>query len=463
MTYYFRSALFVLFLGTSIQPLFAQSLAQKVGQMIMVGYINSDAAMDTLITDITERNLGGIIHFGYNISSRQQIADRNADLQSMANTKLFLATDQEGGRVARLNANNGFETTSSAAFTGMVLNSVESTRSQAEKMAGWFEEIGMNVNLGPVVDVNVNSSSPAIGALQRSYSSNPIKVAAHARAFIDAFSEKNVATTLKHFPGHGSAMADSHFGFTDVTNTWTEMELTPYSILIQEEQPDMIMTGHLFNENLDPDYPASISHNTLNSLLFDSLGYTGIVISDEMFMRALRDNFTFDEAIVLAINAGTDILLFNNNQCTVNAPCGDQNSGSLVRYVINLVEQKVTDGEIQQEQIDISYQKVLDLKETKLSTDIRNEEMPISSTLHQNYPNPFNPTTTIQFDMPAYGYAKIIVYDMMGRIVQQLAEGNYNAGTHRITLDASNMASGVYIYTLRTDAGIQTRSMTLIK
>lgn len=131
--------------------------------------------------------------------------------------------------------------------------------------------------------------------------------------------------------------------------------------------------------------------------------------------------------------------------------------------MINLVEQKVTDGEIQQEQIDISYQKVLDLKETKLSTDIRNEEMPISSTLHQNYPNPFNPTTTIQFDMPAYGYAKIIVYDMMGRIVQQLAEGNYNAGTHRITLDASNMASGVYIYTLRTDAGIQTRSMTLIK
>ena len=65
--------------------------------------------------------------------------------------------------------------------------------------------------------------------------------------------------------------------------------------------------------------------------------------------------------------------------------------------------------------------------------------------------------------MPAYGYAKIIVYDMMGRIVQQLAEGNYNAGTHRVTLDASNMASGVYIYSLRTDAGIQTRSMTLIK
>ena len=463
MKNFLRLALLVLLLGTSIQPLFAQSLAEKVGQMVMVGYINGDAAMDTLITDITERNLGGVIHFGYNISSRQQITDRNADLQSMASTKLFLATDQEGGRVARLNANNGFEDTMTAAFTGIVLNSVERTRTQAEKMAGWFDEIGMNVNLGPVVDVNVNSSSPAIGALQRSYSSDPIKVADHARAFIDAFSEKKVATALKHFPGHGSAMADSHFGFTDVTNTWTEMELAPYSILIQEKQPDMIMTGHLFNENLDPDYPASISQNTLHSLLFDSLGYTGIVISDEMFMRALRDNFTFDEAIVLAINAGTDILLFNNNQCTVNAPCGDQTSGSLVRYVINLVEQKVAEGEIQQERIDASYQKVLDLKETKFTTDIRNQELPISTTLHQNYPNPFNPTTTIQFDMPVSGYAKIVVYDMMGRIIQQLAEGNFNAGTHRVNLDASNMASGVYIYTLRTEAGIQTRNMTLIK
>src|SRR5690606_19151667 len=189
--------------------------------------------------------------------------------------------------------------------------------------------------------------------------------------------------------GHGSAMADSHFGFTDITDTWTEKELAPYTILIQEQQPDMIMTGHLFNENLDPDYPASISYNTLHSLLFDSLGYTGLVISDEMFMRALRDNFTFDEAIVLAINAGTDILLFNNNQCTVNAPCGDETSGSLVRYVINLVEQKVADGEIQQERIDASYQKVLDLKETKFTTHIRSNDMPVSTVLHQNYPNPF--------------------------------------------------------------------------
>src|SRR5690606_18429192 len=177
--------------------------------------------------------------------------------------------------------------------------------------------------------------------------------------------------------------------------------------------------------------------------LFDSLGYTGIVISDEMFMRALRDNFTFDEAIVRAINAGTDILLFNNNQCTVNAPCGDQTSGSLVRYVINLVERKVGEGEITQERIDLSYQKIMDLKETKFTTDIHNQELPISTTLHQNYPNPFNPTTTVQFDMPTSGNAKIVVYDMMGRVIRQLANSNFSAGTHRVTLDATNMASGV--------------------
>src|SRR5690606_17953746 len=131
MKHHLRSILFILLIGTSIQPLCAQTLAEKVGQMIMVGYVNGDAAMDTLITDITERNLGGVIHFANNITGRQQIANRNADFQSMAGTKLFLATDQEGGRVARLNANNGFEDTATAAFTGIVMNSVDRTRSQA--------------------------------------------------------------------------------------------------------------------------------------------------------------------------------------------------------------------------------------------------------------------------------------------------------------------------------------------
>jgi beta-N-acetylhexosaminidase len=441
----------------------AQSIADKVGQMLLVGYANTGTSMDVLYEDIHDRNLGGILHFGYNITSRNQIRDRNKEFQDLATTPLFLATDQEGGRVARLSATNGFSNTNSAYTTGILWGRVDSTRSQAARMAGWFVDIGMNVNFAPVVDVNVNPSNPVIAGLQRSYSANPELVYHHASAFISEFQNRNVATSLKHFPGHGSSRADSHDGFTDITDTWKSYELVPYLRLIENNPPDMVMTGHLYHASFDTEYPATLSYSTLTGLLRDSLNYDGIIISDEMFMGALSLNYTFDESVIKAIEAGVDILLFNYNLCRTNVRCGQQTSGSLVQYVIDLVERKISEGVISEARIDESYHRIMSLKEAMYPTDIETTEIPVATTLHQNYPNPFNPQTTIRFDMTAVGTAQIAVYNSLGQQVAILADQTFNAGSHAVNFDASGLASGVYLYTLRTETGIQTRRMTLVK
>jgi beta-N-acetylhexosaminidase len=455
------SAVILLFIATS--PIHSQTLADKVGQMLLVGYANSGSSFDTLYEDIYARNLGGVLHFGYNITSRNQIRERNAEFQELAHIPLFLATDQEGGRVARLSAANGFSNTNSAWVTGILWMKVDSTRSQARRMAGWFEDIGMNVNFAPVVDVNVNPSNPVIAGLQRTYSANPNVVYDHALAFIEEFRAKKVVTALKHFPGHGSSRADSHIGFTDISETWKDLELIPYQRLIENESPDMVMTGHLYNARFDTEYPATLSYATLTGLLRDSLRYQGIIISDEMFMGALSLNYTFDESVIKAIEAGVDILLFNYNLCRTVAPCGEQQNGSLVQYIIDLVKQKIEEGILSEDRIDASYQRIMALKEARYATNVESVELPVSTNLYQNYPNPFNPQTTIRFDMPVAGNAQINVYNLVGQLIGTITNQAYSAGSHVVNFDASSLASGIYIYTLRTEAGLLTRRMTLVK
>ena len=196
---------------------------------------------------------------------------------------------------------------------GAYFDSEDSTRMQAEKMAQWLYATGINNNLAPVVDLDINPLSPAIGYYERSFSMDPVVVIDHAQWFISEFSNYNIITTLKHFPGHGSAEEDSHLGFTDITDTWTDKELLPYRHLIVNDYDDIIMVGHLYNAHIDSVYPASLSFKTIQGLLRDSLGFNGVVVSDEMLMGAITNNYSFDEAIELAINAGTDMLLYRYN------------------------------------------------------------------------------------------------------------------------------------------------------
>jgi beta-N-acetylhexosaminidase len=298
--------------------------------------------------------------------------------------------------------------------------------------------------------------SPAIGRLNRSFSNDPMTVFSHASWFKDEFAQKNVISSLKHYPGHGSAIDDSHLGFTDITNTWSDSELIPYEQLIADGYSDFIMTGHLYNANIDSLYPASLSYKTITTLLKDSLGFNGLVISDEMFMGAIVSNYTFEEAIELAINAGTDILLYRTNE---------RNNLSLVRQFIDIVEQKVNMGVITQNRIDESYQKIINIKQqfTSIEFSSASSRLPSKITI-RNYPNPFNSGTTIEFETQRNGTFDIKIFNVLGQVVPTSTNtNNSTTGKYSLYFDASHLASGIYFVQAKINQSLVMKKITCLK
>jgi beta-N-acetylhexosaminidase len=343
-------------------PTSGPSLREKIGQMLLVGFrgltIEESAS---IVADIRDRNLGGVLLFDYdtptakpvrNVASPEQLTALVSGLQAVAATPLIVAIDEEGGRVARLDQRHGFPPTVSAQAMGK-RNDLAFTRAEAGRMATTLRAVGVNLNLAPVVDLNVNPTNPIIGSLGRSFSADPTVVTAQAGAFIDAQHQVGVACTLKHFPGHGSSTGDTHLGVVDVTTTWSEVELEPFRRLVAGGTVDAVLTAHVFNSTLDPDYPATLSRATVTGILRERLGYDGLVLSDDMQMGAIRDEFGYEDAVRLAINAGVDVLTIANQQVFEDG---------IVGTTIDLVERLVGEGRISQDRIDASYRRVQALK-----------------------------------------------------------------------------------------------------
>jgi len=341
------------------------AVTTKIGQMIMVGFRGFSVTADSpIIRDIQYNRIGGVILFDYdvpthcprrNIASPGQVMHLTESLQAAAAIPLFIAIDQEGGRVCRLKESQGFPPAPSQAELGRQ-NDPNVTRRTASLTADTLATAGITVNFAPVVDLNVNPLNPVIGMLDRSFSADPAVVVRHATIMIDAFHSCNLAAAVKHFPGHGSSATDSHEGFVDVTRTWTRRELEPFARLIDSNRCDMIMTAHIVNRNLDKMYPATLSHTTLTTLLRKELGFSGVIISDDMQMKAIRSHYELADAAKRAINAGVDILLFANNTIFDEA---------IASRVVSLITAMVDAGEIAEESIDASYQRIMNLK-TKL-------------------------------------------------------------------------------------------------
>ena len=202
-----------------------------------------------------------------NISSRDQLGKLIDSLQAQATIPLFIAIDAEGGYVNRLKGEYGF-TLNVPSHQEMGQSLPNDTKEIATELAAELRSLGINWNLAPVVDVNLNTESPAIGAFERSFSADPSLVAAHAEAFVEAHTEARIVPTLKHFPGHGSAIGDTHLGVTDVTSTSDPpAELLPYEYLIDGGYPGTIMIAHIVNRKLDPtSTPATLSHDIVTEL-----------------------------------------------------------------------------------------------------------------------------------------------------------------------------------------------------
>ncbi|MGH2382692.1 MAG: glycoside hydrolase family 3 protein [Candidatus Limnocylindria bacterium] len=341
----------------------------KIGQMLLVGFRGTSVdAGSQVVRDISEHSLGGVVLFDVdmptrtpsrNVESPDQLRRLVADLQAAAATTtagipLLVAIDQEGGQVARLDPDHGFPATESAAQLGARGDSAY-TESNATALATTLAAAGINLNLAPVVDLDVNPANPIIGELDRSYSADADVVVEHALAFIRGHHAAGVRTALKHFPGHGSAAGDTHAGMVDVTNAWSDVELVPFARIIDAGTADAIVTAHVFDATIDADRPATLSTATINGMLRQSLGYDGVVISDDMQMGAIRDAFGYEEAVALAIEAGVDILTIANQQVFEEG---------IVARTIEIIGDHVASGRIEEARIDESHRRIRALKET---------------------------------------------------------------------------------------------------
>ncbi len=304
-----------------IRPRLAPDLAldAKIGQMLLLGFRGTAAAGDSVIArNVRDQYLGGVVLFGGNIRSAAQLHTLTGQLQALAPLPLLISTDQEGGKMARLDKRRGYAPTLSHAQLGADSN-LDETRAVAAEIAQSLLDGGVTLNLAPVVDVATNPDNPVIAGLGRSFSADPAVVAAQAGAYIDGHHAKGIKCTIKHFPGHGSSQGDTHLGFVDVTDTWREDELIPYRDLLGQGKVDAVMTAHIFNAKLDPELPATLSPAIVTGLLRQQLGYDGVIISDDMQMRAITDLFEMEKAFELAILAGIDIVAVTNEITSAGA------------------------------------------------------------------------------------------------------------------------------------------------
>ena len=340
------------------------TLDQIIGEMIILGFRGTEVDNTSkIVKDINEYNIGGVILFDYDVPSKsfprnienpKQTKKLIEDLKELTRNDLFIAVDAEGGYVNRLKAEYGFVQIKSAQEMGE--SDPEDTFLEASNLGMELDSLGFNLNFAPVVDVNINKNNPVIGQLERSFSDDPVKVYEHADFFIDAMHRYNIITAIKHFPGHGSSTEDSHLGLVDATNTYNEeVELFPYKKLIESNKTDIIMMAHIMNTNIDPDNPATLSSIFLQDILRSRLNYEGVIVSDDMQMRAITIHFGFKEAIVKAINAGCDLLIFSNN--------GSQYDEDIAQKIVEAIKKALREGKITEEEISSSYNRIKELKE----------------------------------------------------------------------------------------------------
>lgn len=339
------------------------SIQDRIDQMFIVGFrgFDIDSAPD-LKRALTETNLGGVILFDYdtptkkyirNIKDYEQVRKLNADIISLSKTKPFISIDEEGGRVSRLKTIPGYYTTPSAfvlgSFTDLAVKNI------AYNLGTTLKYLGFNMNFAPSLDVRVNPKSPAIGAVGRAFSHLQSVVSIKGINFANGLSDAGIMPVGKHFPGHGSALSDSHKGFTDITNTYKQYELVPFERACKAGL-SAIMVGHVFNRKVDDVYPATLSKKHLDVL--KNIGCDDVlVISDDMDMKAITDNFGRKNALVLAINAGVDIIVLSNN-------ISEYNPDSYFE-ARKMIYDAVQNGEISIDRINQTYEKIVSLK-TKL-------------------------------------------------------------------------------------------------
>ena len=295
-----------------------ETLSRTIGQMLLIGFVGTapdDREAARAAGMIAAGRLGGVILFADNVVGPAQLRRLTGALRAAGGRiPPFIAVDQEGGSIQRLTRRKGFQPLPSArTMARKPLCEAETLyRRTAEELAAF----GINLNFGPVVDLDINPRNPAIGRKSRSYGPDPAPVVAYAETFVTAHGTAGVLTAAKHFPGHGSAVRDPHSAIVDIEDVWQPQELAPFATLAADGVP-MIMVGHLIHPRFsDGDRPTSLSRRAITDELRGRLGFEGVVVTDDLGMDAIADRFRPEQAAEMAIRAGADLLIFAHGEST---------------------------------------------------------------------------------------------------------------------------------------------------
>lgn len=340
------------------QILTNMTVEEKIGQLFLV-YFKGPSLSSSLKEMINKYHVGGIILYSVseNIKDPIQVGNLINDAQNEALkhgscTPLFIAIDQEGGRVVRL-------TEGVTVFPGNMAigasGSLKAARFMAMITAKELKALGINMNFAPVVDVNNNPDNPIIGT--RSFGASAEQVASFGSIEIETYGIYGIISTAKHFPGHGDTTIDSHIGIPVIHHGLDRLqaiELLPFKKAIDTGVP-AIMTAHVVIPALEKKrgLPATLSHNILTGLLRQKMGFNGLIITDSLGMGGIVKTFNLSDAAIMALKAGADILLFGADK-----HLGPQDQISVFKNILSCVHL----GRIPLERIDESVRRILKTK-----------------------------------------------------------------------------------------------------
>lgn len=324
------------------------SLDEKLGQMVIVEFYGGSLNAD-LMQMITGSHISGVLieNKNGNAQNRSQLISLNQAMQKQAHIPLFITTDFEGGLVNELKLITGDRPSEQTiGATGDPQQAYNAGHSAAADLSA----LGLNVNFMPIVDVLTNPNNP--GLPMRTFGSDPKLVTNMGRAYLKGLTDGGVIGCLKHFPGLGSASIDPHNSLPTMDRslaTLKAVDFVPYQTLINEGIVPMVMVTHILNPQLDPSLPTSLSPNVVTGLLRQQLNFKGVIISDTLWMGGISNTYSLAQAAVLAVKAGTDLLL------------GPRGLGDTVA-MINGLHQAVNNGQISQAQIDASVMHIIEMK-----------------------------------------------------------------------------------------------------
>lgn len=328
------------------------TLDQKLGQLLIVEYLGNSYTRTELQYMVAKQYVGGFLYqqsnhnFDPPYNSISNVAGFSQQSMSDAQIPLLIGTDQEGGLVNRLSVFHGsLPSAAQMAATG----NPQFAYDQGAMAAKWMQQLGINADMAPVVDVHT-VDPPVLET--RMFGSTPSTVETYAGAYLNGLQQNNVIGCLKHFPGLGAITSDPHSGLPTVNRSLADLEnidLAPYKLMIQKYHPAMIMSTDVLMPAIDPALPAELSQKTINDLLRKQLGYDGVVITDGLYMQGISDNWSLSQAAVLSIIAGDDL---------VEGPY----SASQVADVVAAFKQAMQEGKLTMDRINQSVQRILLMK-----------------------------------------------------------------------------------------------------